>query len=442
MKKNVLILTIIISLVSLFLLFPKKQVDAIAEKELSLWILSDPHFLSPDLYDDGSAFELMQKTAAGKELLHQEDSWQSFVHQAKKEQPDVVVVTGDLTFNGEKQSAERLQQFFSELEAEGIAVLVIPGNHDIHDGWARKFVGDEQFTTEQISPKDFQKIFSSSYDLAIEKDPHSLSYIVQATNDIQLFLLDTNIYTIETSKRQPTTGGKIADASMQWLEEQLEKAKNEQQTPLIFMHHNLLKHNTLVYKGYVLANADELQQLLTTYRVPLVFSGHIHAQDILQGAEDTIEITTGSFSIAPQIIGELQLSANDWRYQRQTLDSSNQPIPDDANSYAEYMEQLFITDGQQLAYRSFIEAGIYDETILDPIAELVGTTNFNFFSGNDDLTEEELQKEQQTEGYQLLEQQGNSFLLDYVQSIIQDTNLPDDYLHLKKRDSWQIISTP
>lgn len=439
-KRNFILLFVLLSLSVLLFFRPKTTAPALFGERADLWIVSDPHLLATELYDTGSAFEKMQQTAAGKELRYQEDSWQSLIEQAKKEQPDALIVTGDLTFNGEKQSAETLVGFFEALEQEGVAVFVLPGNHDIHDGWARKFIGDEQFTTSQISPKDFETLFSSSYERAIEKDPYSLSYIIQATDDSRLFLLDTNIYTRETSRRKPMTGGKLRKESLQWLEEQLEKAKQEAQTPVIFMHHNLLKHNSLVYQGFVLNNADELHRMLQTYQVPLVFSGHIHAQDILQNPQSgIIEITTGSFSIAPQTIGKLQLTQNELIYQRSQLDSSKQPFPEEADSYATYLEQLFIEDGQKMAYGMLIEQGIYDSEILDPIAEFVGQVNLRFFSGDDFLTDEEVLQLKQTAGYQLLKAQDADFLSNYVDSIIQDTNLPDDRLHLKKTATWELL---
>ena len=54
-------------------------------------------------------------------------------------------------------------------------------------------------------------------------------------------------------------------------EDQLEAAKQQQQTPLLFMHHNLLEHNSLLKEGYILDNSAQLQQLLTAYQVPANF---------------------------------------------------------------------------------------------------------------------------------------------------------------------------
>ena len=443
MKKYIVLFFIILLILagSFFTFRSKMQIKPLTTADnTKIWVLSDPHFIHPDLYDDGSAFQRMQETSAGKELLHQTNSWQSLLSQAKQEQPDYLIVTGDLTFNGEYDSAEALSHYFAELEALGIQVFVIPGNHDIHDGWARKFEADQQIVTKQISPHDFRKLFATSYDAALAKDENSLSYIVQGTNDVRFFFLDTNLYPFETSRRQPATGGAIKDESLRWLETQLEDAEKAQQTPLIFMHHNLFKHNEYVYKGYVLNNAEDVQRLFAHYQIPLVFSGHIHAQDILQ-EDNIIEVTTGSFAIAPQSIGELQLEKNHWRYTRQELDTKNQPTPKGFSSYQDYLKDFLLQDGKRFAYGQMIEQGIYDSDQLDAVAEVVGEAHVRYFTGNDYLSNTEIQQLEQSPGYQLLEQMEIGSLLNYLTSIQQDTNLPDDQLELTYTPAkqWQIV---
>lgn len=434
-KKNLFIL--IFLFLSPFILGNIQEKDGeIFSEQPTFWILSDPHFLTTELHDQGQSIQDMQKTSAGKDIFYQEESWELLLKQAKKDQPDALIITGDLTFNGEKKSAEKLASYFAELEEYDIKTFVIPGNHDIYDGWAREYQDEQQLKTPQISPKEFQNIFYPSYEDAKAKDPSSLSYVVEATPQFQFLFLDTNVYASQTSNQPPETRGELSKNSLSWIKKQLKKAQNNKKTTLVFMHHNLFKHNELVYKGFVLDNASELESLLSSYQVPMVFSGHIHAQDILQGIESSIiEITTGSFAIAPQVIGELRLNSDKIAYQRLTLDtSSNTELQLD-----EYMKNLFIHDGEQLADQTLLQHEVYEE-IRIPIAKLVGQINYQFFAGEDYLTTEEVAKWKDTEGCQLLVQQKVPFLLDYLESIIQDTNLPDTELLLEKERVWKIIN--
>ena len=116
-----------------------------------------------------------------------------------------------MTFNGAKRSAERLGEIFAPLKEAGIALLVIPGNHDIYDGWARSFSGSEERRVAQISPADWKEIFSASYDLAASQEPGSLSYSVNLNPHWRLLLLDSNLYSSQFSYTHPMTSGGIDD---------------------------------------------------------------------------------------------------------------------------------------------------------------------------------------------------------------------------------------
>ena len=137
------------------------------------WLISDPHLIADDLHDFSTRFEKMRLTSAGKDIAYQDLALRAFVRKVLKEKPAALVITGDLTFNGAKRSAERLGEIFAPLKEAGIALLVIPGNHDIYDGWARSFSGSEERRVAQISPADWKEIFSASYDLAVIQEPVS-----------------------------------------------------------------------------------------------------------------------------------------------------------------------------------------------------------------------------------------------------------------------------
>ena len=82
------------------------------DENLKIWMVTDIHYLSPDLFDDGEAFARMKATSAGKDLEHVPDMMEALVWEAAKEQPDLLIVSGDLTFNGEYQSLVELAAFF------------------------------------------------------------------------------------------------------------------------------------------------------------------------------------------------------------------------------------------------------------------------------------------------------------------------------------------
>lgn len=411
-------------------IFPKDQQKS-AEKE-TFFILSDPHFLAPELHDEGKAFSLIKRTAAGKDLDYQKESLEAFVTETLKKKPAGVIITGDLTLNGEKISAEVMKKILSPLKKAGISLYTLPGNHDIHDGWARKYQGDKQEKTAQISPKDFKNIFSDGYEESLSQAPEDLSYSLKIQNNYRFIMLDSNLYSLDDSTSQPTTAGKIRASTLTWLEKQLQEAKEKKQKVLIFTHHNVLRHNPLVYQGFVLNNTEEVQKLLQKYHVPVIFSGHIHAQDIMTENKMT-EIVTSSYGIIDHGYGELTLSKDKLNYERKTISVStwakeNKDLPSDLKetllNHDNYLEKLFYTDGERLAYQDLLDKGIYDKKILDPVANLVAKGNVNYFKGADFLSDEEVANIKLENGYQLLKEH-SEFLKEYVDFILQDKNLPD-----------------
>lgn len=153
-------------------------------KELNteVWVISDTHLIADSIHDNGQAFSRMQKTSQGKDLYYQETVLKAFRKMAQEKKPAAIVVTGDVTFNGERVSAEKFAEIFQPLK--DTKLLVLPGNHDIFDGWAREFRGKKQFYAGEISPAFWKSIFYKSYSCAESKDRSSLAYSVQLNPNI------------------------------------------------------------------------------------------------------------------------------------------------------------------------------------------------------------------------------------------------------------------
>ncbi|MGX7201457.1 hypothetical protein BCR22_01540 [Enterococcus plantarum] len=431
-KRLAFILLSVIAITTAIVYFGKEteqSEERLFKKEaIEFWVVSDPHYIDKSLTDTGLAFKKIKQTAAGKELDHQKESWQAFIGKAIEQKPDMLVITGDLTLNGEKISAEKLAEQLKQLTKEGIKVFVIPGNHDVNDGWARRFVEEKQEKTESISIADFKEIFADfGYQNAMNYDKNSLSYSVAVNQTYNFLFLDSNIYPDDKQPQtRPTTGGTIRGKTMKWVKKQLEIAKQEKKKTLVFVHHNVFAHNKLLSSGFVLNNAKEFKQLLVDYQVPIVFSGHIHAQDIMSETIDEhqlTEIASSSFSIAPQGYGVVNLKNDSFEYQK----LENAHSVSEIKEYPQYIKERFIKDGEHLGYSQLIDAGLSDSKDLDIAAEFVGRVNYRFFSGNDFITDKEVEKIKAEMGYQIISK-NSTFLKEYIDSIIQDTNQNDNRL--------------
>ncbi|WP_161950644.1 metallophosphoesterase family protein, partial [Streptococcus suis] len=175
-----------------------------------IWIITDLHYLSQDLFDDGEAFSYIEKTAAGKDLRYGKERMEALVEQVGREHPSLLLVSGDLTLNGEKQSMVELAQYFTRIEEKGTEVLVIPGNHDVSSGWARAFKGDQQIVTDQVTAQQFAELFANhGYQQASSRDKASLSYLAKLFSNAWFLMIDSNIYSDGYGKGAPPTNGRI-----------------------------------------------------------------------------------------------------------------------------------------------------------------------------------------------------------------------------------------
>ena len=180
-------------------------------------------------------------------------------------------------------------------------------------------------------------------------------------------------------------------------------------------------------------NAAEVKKLLKDYGVKVVFSGHIHAQDIM-AEDDLTEIVTSSYNIIDHGYGLLKLNDSQVAYDRKTISVSNwakgKPgLPAEVYKHDTYLKDLFLNDGERLAYETLLNQGITEKETLETGADFLGQVNLDFFQGNDGRTTAEVAELKKAPGYQLLAQ--DKFLKDYLDGVLQDKNLADQHWRSK-----------
>ena len=275
-------------------------------------IASDLHYQSPLMTDFGEAFQNFVRNDDGKVVEYVDSITDAFLAEAAEKQPDALILSGDLTQNGEKVNHEELAKKLRLLESQGVPVVVIPGNHDINHPSAASFEGTEKKKADNINAEEFYSIYREfGYDEAMDRDEKSLSYIYQADERYWLMMLDSCQYDPENK-----IGGRIRKETLLWMEKWLERAREEQVMVIPVAHHNLLKESTLYPEDCTLENAVQVIDLLEQYGLPVYISGHLHLQRVKKHgnsgpsqAEESYgiyEIVSGSLVISPCQYGELR----------------------------------------------------------------------------------------------------------------------------------------
>jgi 3',5'-cyclic AMP phosphodiesterase CpdA len=414
---------------------PVKEGDRINESAIDIFVATDIHYLAGELNDKGEAFQKYISSGDGKMLPYIEDVTDAFLDEAAQKQPELLIISGDLTNNGERESHKAMAEKLNELERNsGTRVFVIPGNHDIANPWARGFQGAEQYVADTVGPDEFSKLYKNAgYDEAISRDKASLSYLAAATEDLWLLMLDTSIYDFNELVGAPTTNGRITSDTFDWIRQCSEMAKEKQARILTVMHHNLFRHNELLYSGFTLDNAEEALKVFEECGLRLVLSGHIHMQDIKSNQSDNpvYEMVTSSLAVHPVQYGVLSFhSPGDFEYMTSRVDvegwAQQLGKEGELRNFSEYARTFFDKASREKATEALTEAGIYTDTEIQLMSDTMSILNRNYFAGTSSSVQDEVMK---SEGYKLwLAASEPKRLRDYVLSML---TAKKDQNHLK-----------
>lgn len=382
--RKIILLTILVIVLSAC----QAQINRLpANSEVKIAIATDLHLLSDQLFDYDPETMEAYVSGDGRLVFYTSEIMDAFSNQLSIEKPDVLIISGDLTHNGEKKSHEVLSAKLKALEKEGVRVLVVPGNHDIENFLARSLQDGKWVTTDTIVAKDFERFYKEfGYVDAMERDPSGLSYVSELSEDLWVLMIDSNRYRIG----MPTGSGEIRDESMEWIESVLVKAKEKGVEVFSVMHHNLLIHSPNNYIGKTLNNYEEVVELYDQYDVRLNFSGHIHAQGIVHSEhlEPIYDVVTSSISISPIQYGWVTYQKDDgFEYNTRQVDvqawAVNNKLTDpNLLNFKDYARESFKALSYGRTLETLTELALYDAEMNELLASSMSEVNAYYFPGH------------------------------------------------------------
>ena len=269
---------------------------------------TDIHYLAPSLTDGGPRFQEMVEYGDGKVVTYISEITEAFLDEVISLRPNALILSGDLTLEGEKASHEGLADQLSRVEEAGVPVLVIPGNHDINNRQAACYEGTQRLPAEFTTPEEFREIYREfGYDEAISEDDYSLSYVYQLDENTRMLMLDTCQY-------RPTAkvGGAILSSTYDWIEEQLMQAWDDGMDIIPVAHHNLLDQSEIYVDNCTIEHGEQLADLLEEWDVPIFLSGHLHVQHTKRSVDNmgVWEMVTASLATPVCQYGVLEYGGN------------------------------------------------------------------------------------------------------------------------------------
>lgn len=260
--------------------------EPITKSSIEIAVITDLHLMDKSLLTLPSKPFDDYMNADPKLLQYSADITQAVVDQLIKQKPDIVLVAGDLTKDGEVVSHKATAELLQKLTDNGIKVYVTPGNHDINSPEAASFHGDVVTPVSSISATDFAQTYVNfGFSNAIARDNASLSYVVEPFKNLRILTIDANKYEENPSQGSHVYSGRVKPQTYEFIEAQLADAKSSGVRVIAMMHHNLIPHwggQQTMTPGFVVDDYENLVDLLTRNGVQLVITGHEHVQDIVQ----------------------------------------------------------------------------------------------------------------------------------------------------------------
>lgn len=155
--------------------------QGVKQNSIKIAVVSDIHYMDPSLLangaQNGEAFQ--NYLNADPKLIEYSDAIaRKMIGEITTEKPQLVLIPGDLTKDGERVSHESIVELLQQLRAQKINVLVVPGNHDINNPEAVAYNGDLATPTPTVTASEFATLYNDfGYGSALYRDAYSLSYV-------------------------------------------------------------------------------------------------------------------------------------------------------------------------------------------------------------------------------------------------------------------------
>ena len=354
-------------LAALFLLF---LAPLAARTETRVMVVTDTHYLAPELYQDSELFLMALKRGDGKITQCSEELMAALLAETKALQPDALIVTGDLTLSGEKASHEKLAKWFAAIEETGVPLWVIPGNHDINSENAHIYYKYSWDSAETVTPEEFTEIYRDFMLPAEGKENANLSYHVQISDELWAVLPDVSYY-----KPTAQVFGLFTADHRAWMEDVLMKARGAGAEAVTFTHQNLLAHTKFLQEVYQMFGHEAMEALAREYGVRLNLSGHMHIQHI--AAENGLtDAATGGFCVAPHRYALITLQDDGTLiYEARTL--SEKFLPE---GFQAMSREWFAEIAREKSRASLADLNIPADA-LDGMLDYIARFNLAYFAG-------------------------------------------------------------
>lgn len=311
------LLSLLLAVVLVFTLtVPALAAEKSQDMNLRIAVMSDLHYLSPDMIADTEDFE--HAFNSDRKLLKESSSvLREMLERVRADKPDILLVSGDLTKDGEQECHAALAKQLQQLQQDvpGLKIYVINGNHDIRNYNAKNFntADGKAVPATRTEPEDFKQIYDfvysdptviATFTPAEGNKAGGLSYVARPVEGLTVIAMDTCRYSSDNTSNgddEHETSGAISADLEKWVIEQTAAAKARGDLVIGLEHHGLVPHfdvEPTILPMYLVNGYERIAQEYADAGMSAVFTGHMHAVDIAamttKAGNTFYDIETGS----------------------------------------------------------------------------------------------------------------------------------------------------
>ena len=201
-------------------------------KPVSFYLVTDTHYFENELGAEGKVFEKKMST---EQYFMKESSAivrSTFARIAEDKETDTVIIPGDLTKNGEKESHKSFIKELYKLRENGKKIYVITAGHDYGE-FSYGYKNDERIQVEGTDFNDLCEMYRDfGYGDALAIDEPTHSYVAEISEGVRMLAICCD------SLDQPK--GAMDERHMAWAKEQIDKAKEDNCSVFAICHYPII----------------------------------------------------------------------------------------------------------------------------------------------------------------------------------------------------------
>lgn len=314
-------------------------------KPLKFTVITDTHYYSKRNWIAGNSDDFPPESGQLLVKYSEEIIRDTFNKLSRNDEIDIILISGDLTNNGEIPSHEEMRDVLKELKNRGKMIYVITATHDYDDGFMPAYGRDQNNNPVPVPRLVRDKLMDYygefGYNDAISVHEESLSYVAQLSEGYRLLALNDDY-------GNPHCG--YSEDCFEWVKAQVERAEREGQFLVAMTHHPVIAPSVL----YRLIGANDMldkhelrAKQFADMGLPFILTGHSHVHNIssvtTESGNTLYDISTGALTGFPPVYREIEIIPDERKIDVKSFFADHVAgIDTDGLTLTEYTKKLFL----------------------------------------------------------------------------------------------------